>query len=145
MKKYVYSLLFLTALTSQLKGAYLDQGLRGIALTQLSNYSEQLNNKQFEFAKSFIVRFLSEHPLNIVIQIMADDKHSPLISAVRANQVDIVERIVDHDKFNQIPREQQTEFLREALVLANELNHEVVKERLQRLIAVDEEQNEDEA
>jgi hypothetical protein len=76
---------------------------------------------------------------------MADAKHSPLISAVRANRVDIVERIVDHDKFNQIPREQQTEFLQKALVLANELKYEEVKLRLERLIAVDEEQDEDEA
>lgn len=145
MKKYVYSLLLLTVLSSQLKGANVDQAVKERALQGLDLYSQQLNNKQFEFAKSSIIRFLSEYPLNIVIQIMADAKHSPLISAVRANRVDIVERIVDHDKFNQIPREQQTEFLQKALVLANELKYEEVKLRLERLIAVDEEQDEDEA
>ncbi|NBP02707.1 MAG: hypothetical protein EBU90_21825 [Proteobacteria bacterium] len=76
---------------------------------------------------------------------MGDDEISFLMNAVRANQVDIIEKIVDQDKFNQIAQERQTEFLGKALAKANELNHKEIKEKLERLIAVDEEKQADEA
>jgi hydrogenase maturation factor HypE len=139
MNKYLYSLLLLTALTSQLKGANENYLPRGINYQRLDEYNQLMNNGRFREALVSIESDFLNYSLDFIIEIMADDKISPLMNAVRANQVRIVERIVDQDKFNQIPQEQQTEFLRKALAEANELNRKEIKERLERFIAIDEE------
>ncbi|NBP02706.1 MAG: hypothetical protein EBU90_21820 [Proteobacteria bacterium] len=145
MNKYLYSLLLLAALTNQLQsmdgGYWLGEGQEELERAEeeqrfnddnltLDSFKEFINNNNSQYAINEVNAFFLDYDTDYVQRIMNNDLTSPLLLAVEANDLDVVNFIVEHQNFINLPNAANN--LQTALQYAQELNHNQIRESLQR-------------
>ncbi|NBP02704.1 MAG: hypothetical protein EBU90_21810 [Proteobacteria bacterium] len=141
MNKYLYSLLLLTAFSSQLKpmdrppvGARFlefwrqqqqpEEGLPEAAKQLLNQLENSINNNDdFQIINNIMHNLLSLD--RQVLQVIMDHVHSPLISAVKGNKERLVGFIVQDPRFLALANVR--DLLESALVFASDNLNEPIK------------------
>jgi len=141
MKKYVYSLLLLTAFSSQLESmdaAYWLGGgqevLNAIGAQEQdllenweNNYREAINNQDIDGAMDSIAFFLDRIDDQAQIaEVMSSIDNSPLILAIQADMQALVNSIIEHANFIALP--EAANYLQTALESAHENNYEFIQD-----------------
>lgn len=150
MKRYVYSLLLLTALSTHLESMDDHDYWQGGGQEQLNvieaqeqdllvnwqnNYIEAINNQDIDGAMDSIAFFLDRiNGQAQIVEVMSSLDNSPLILAIQAHMQDLVNYIIQHPNFIALP--EAANYLQTALESARRNNYRFIQDLDEALVLV---------